>query len=238
VAYVDKVNRVFGNDSSQGQFEGNIYLTNLAYQFPVGKLSGFGYWLDINPINDVPAAVRDSSETVGLRFAGERVLGRIKLAYAASYATQRQYADNPQRFDNSYGMFELTGTYRQFSLGLGDEILEGDGVKGFTTPLASLHKFQGWADKFLVTPPNGVDDRYASAGFTLKGVGPFDTVAVQSTYHEFEAQRVSSDYGSELDVQLQIKWRRFLAAFKYADYDADQYLTDTTKYWVQVDYVW
>lgn len=29
-----------------------------------------------------------------------------------------------------------------------------------------------------------------------------------------------------------------LAAFKYADYDADQYLTDTTKYWVQVDYGW
>lgn len=83
-----------------------------------------------------------------------------------------------------------------------------------------------------------MDDRYVNAGFTLKGVGPFDTLAVQSTYHEFEAQRISSDYGSELDLQLQIKWRRFLAAIKCADYDADQYLTDTTKYWLQVDYVW
>ena len=37
--------------------------------------------------------------------------------------------------------------------------MEGNGVKGFTTPLASLHKFQGWADKFTATPANGIEDK-------------------------------------------------------------------------------
>ena len=40
--------------------------------------------------------------------------------------------------------------------------MEGNGVKGFTTPLATLHKFQGWADKFLATPVNGIEDEYVN----------------------------------------------------------------------------
>jgi hypothetical protein len=50
-------------------------------------------------------------------------------------------------------------------------------VKGFTTPLATLHKFQGWADKFLTTPVNGLADLYVNAGYTRKGVGPLAPVA-------------------------------------------------------------
>ena len=95
-------------------------------------------------------------------------------------------------------------------------MLEGNGVKGFTTPLATLHKFQGWADKFLTTPANGIDDRYVNAGFTLKGVGPLDTLSAQASYHEYEAERVSLDYGDEVNVQVQAKCQRFLGTLKYA----------------------
>ena len=38
------------------------------------------------------------------------------------------------------------------------ESLEGNGARGFSTPLATLHAFQGWADVFLNTPADGVDD--------------------------------------------------------------------------------
>lgn len=238
VAYVAQANRVFGKDSPQGRYEGDSYLANVSYQFPVGKLTGFGYWLQFDPIAGVPAAVRESSETFGVRFTGERPLSKFKLAYVASYATQQESGDNPVSFDNDYYLMELTGTYRQYSVGVGVEMLEGNGAKGFTTPLATLHKFQGWADKFLTTPPNGIDDRYVNAGVTLKGLGPLDTLAAQVSYHEYTAERVSLDYGSEIDLQLQAKWRRFLGTVKYADYAADRFLTDTTKFWVQLDYVW
>ena len=238
VTYLDQVNRVFSKDSPQGRYEGDSFLGNVSYQFPVGKLTAFGYWLEFDPIPDVAAAVRDSSQTYGLRFAGERPLRQLKLAYAASYATQEQYSDNPLNFDNDYTLLELTGTYRQYYVGLGWEVMEGNGVKGFTTPLATLHKFQGWADKFLTTPVDGIDDRYVNAGVTLKSVGPLDTLALQASWHDYQAERISQDYGTEIDLQLQAKWKRFTGALKYADYSADGLFTDTRKLWAQVEYVW
>jgi hypothetical protein len=238
LAYVSQVNRVFSKESPQGRYEGDSVLANVSYQFPIGKLTGFGYWLEFDPIATVPAAVQDSSETFGLRFAGEKPLSRLKLAYVASYATQSEYADNPLTFDLDYYLAEITGSLQQYSLGIGVEALEGDGVKGFTTPLATLHRFQGWADKFLTTPVNGVEDRYVNAGLTFKNVGPFTTLSALASYHLYDAERASLDYGSESNAQLQAKWRRFTGLVKYARYDADELFTDTAKLWMQVEYVW
>ena len=238
VAYLNQVNRVFGERSVQGRYTGDSYLANVAWQFPIGKLSGYGYWLRFDSIAGVPAAVRDSSATYGVRFAGERPVSNVKLAYVAAYATQHEYADNPLRFSDDYYQLELTATYRQYYAGAGTEVLQGDGVKGFTTPLATLHKFQGWADKFLTTPGNGIDDRYLNLGFTLQAVGMLDTLAGQASYHDFAAQRISSDYGTEIDLQLQAKWRRFVGTVKYAKYTADQLFTATTKFWLQLEYAW
>jgi hypothetical protein len=238
VAYVSQVNRVFGKESAQGRYEGDSVLANLSYQLPLGKLTGFGHWLDFEPIAGVPAAVRDASETFGVRFAGERPFGAFRLAYVASYATQSEYADNPLAFELDYRYAEVTGHLGAYSLGVGVELLEGDGVKGFTTPLATLHRFQGWADKFLTTPVDGVDDRYVNAGLSFSKVGPLDALSALASYHVYEAQRISLDYGSELDAQLQAKWGRYTALLKYADYRADRLFTDTTKLWVQVEYVW
>jgi hypothetical protein len=238
LAYVSQVNRVFGKESPQGRYEGDSVLANVSYQFPIGKLTGFGYWLEFEPIATVPAAVQDSSETFGLRFAGEKPLSRLKLAYVASYATQSEDADNPLTFDLDYYLAEATASRQQYSLGIGVEVLEGDGVKGFTTPLATLHRFQGWADKFLTTPVNGVEDRYVNAGLTFKNVGPFTTLSALASYQVYDAERVSLDYGSEINAQLQAKWRRFTGLLKYADYEADKLFSDAAKLWMQVEYVW
>ena len=238
VTYLDQVNRFYGKDSIQGRYQGDSFLANVSYQLPIGKVTGFGYWLEIDPIAGVPAAVRDSSETYGLRFAGERPLNKIKLAYTASYATQEAYGANPLNFDNDYYLLELTGTYRQYSIGAGTEVLEGNGVKGFTTPLATLHKFQGWADKFLTTPANGIEDRYINAGATLKGVSVLDTLSFQASYHKYGAERISRAYGDEFNVQVTAKYQRFQALVKYAEYSADHLFTDTAKFWVQLEHVW
>jgi hypothetical protein len=243
VAYINQVNRVFSKDSPQGRYNGDSYTANVAYQLPIGKLTAFGYLLEFDPIAHAPAAisntaVRDSSQTYGLRFAGERPLSKVKVGYVFSYAQQSEYQDNPLNFNNDYYLGELTVTYRQYYAGIGNEVLEGNGVKGFTTPLATLHKFQGWADKFLTTPPNGIDDRYVNLGVTLKGVGPLDTLSAQASYHQYDAERGSLDYGDEADVQLQGKWHRFLGTLKYADYSADRLFTDTTKFWAQLEYIW
>jgi len=194
----------------------------------------------------VPAAlnpVRSSTETYGMRFAGDRPFGKFKLGYAASYATQENYGDNPFVFDLDYYLAEITGAFRQFSVTLGQEVLEGNGLVGFATPLATLHKFNGWGDKFLATPANGIDDRYASVGYQMKGVAKLEALSALVAYHDYESERLAVDLGTEVNVQLQAKYQRFLGTLKYADYDAKPGTTpvayqDTVKYWVMVDYVW
>jgi hypothetical protein len=238
VTYLDQVNRVFGRDSPQGRYYGDSVLANASYDAAPGKLTAFAYRVAIDPLAGVPGAVRDASQTYGLRFAGARPVDAVKLSYIASYATQQDAADNPLSFDLDYYLGELKAAYGAYSLGAGVEILEGNGAKGFTTPLATLHAFQGWADKFLTTPANGIDDRYLTAGFSRQKWAALDMFAVVATYHRYAAEHGSMRYGSEVDLQAQAKWRRFTGTLKYAGYAADRLLTDTTKWWLQVEYVW
>jgi hypothetical protein len=251
--YLNQVNRIYGPDSPQGRYTGDGFLANVAYQFPIGKLTGFGYVLDFDPLTRFPGLtapqaaalnpIRVSSETYGVRFAGERPLAKFKLGYVASYANQSDYGSNPLSFDLDYYTLELTGTYRQYSLTLGQETMEGNGTVGFSTPLATLHRFDGWADKFLTTPVNGIDDRYAGVGYLMKGVGVLDTLSANVFYRDYESERLAQDLGTEVDLQLQAKYQRFVGLIKYADYDAKTGQTpvtyrDTAKFWVQFEYVW
>ncbi len=246
--YLNRVNRIFGDDSRQGDYKGDSFLLNASYQTKIGKFTAFGYLLDFESITTIPAGVnpiRDSTSTYGLRFAGEKPAGKIKLAYVASYATQTDYADNPLDFDLDYLTGELTATFRQFSFGVGTEILEGNGLagvagKGFTTPLATLHKFQGWADKFLTTPANGIEDLYATAAVTLKGVGSLETLGFIAAYHDYEAEQISADYGEEWNLSLAAKIKRVNLMLKYADYRQGVPAAgrDTEKLWMQVEFIW
>jgi hypothetical protein len=242
-AYVEQVNRVFGEDSAVGRYEGDNLLANISYQFPAGKLTAYAYRLDFDVIDSAPpaqrnAAVNDSSQTFGARFAGEHTFNSVKLAYAAAYANQDDYGRNPNSYSTDYVLAEITASAKGFSGGIGTEVLGGTGTKGFATPLASLHKFQGWADKFLATPVNGIDDRYLSAGYSVKKLGALEAVTALATYHRFDAGHGSAHYGDETDLQLAAKWKKFSAMLKYADYSADSLFTDTQKLWAQVEYIW
>jgi hypothetical protein len=232
VTYLDQVNRVFGKDSPVGRYHGDNYLANVAYQLPLGKLTGFAY------LTEFDEAPRDSAQTLGVRFSGEKPVQKVKVAWLVSWAQQTGRANNPLDFSQDFYAAELTGTFRQYSLGIGCEVLEGDGVRGFSTPLATLHKFDGWADKFLSTPPNGLERRYVTAGYTRKGLGVLETVSANAIYHEFDSNRLRIDYGSEVDLQVQAKYQRFTLLLKYADYRAERFATDTRKYWLQLDYLW
>ena len=103
---------------------------------------------------------------------------------------------------------------------------------GFGTPLATLHKFNGWADIFLGTPGTGLVDTYVS--FSTK-VGPGKFTAV---YHDFTADEDTptvDDLGSELDLAYAVKFGKgYNAGIKYADYSADDFAVDTEKFWLWV----
>jgi hypothetical protein len=105
----------------------------------------------------------------------------------------------------------------------------------FQTPLATKHAFQGWADVFLTTPADGIEDAYFGATAPLLGG------TAQAVYHDFSAQQGGDNYGEEFDLSYghPIPGVKGLVALaKYANYDsADNALTvDTEKFWLQLQY--
>ena len=236
LTYAWKDNTIFGVDSPIAHINGNNVFANVAYATPVGTLTGFGYWVD----QDAPTRLQFSSVTYGARFAGKYAFSKTANAtYALSYAHQQQAFDNPFTYDADYYLADVGLGFGGFAIGGGYEVLGSSSGKAFTafqTPLATLHKFQGWADKFLTTPGNGVRDAYASAGYTVTKVGPFASVSALAVYHDFKSDRGGFDYGSEIDLQLLAKFEKYVLTLKYADYNADSFATDTSKLWVSVDY--
>ncbi len=230
LTYAAQVNRVFGPDSPQGKWEGDVVLTNFAYTLPVGTLTLFDYYLDIDDV----AAV--SSNTVGVKLAGSKPLGKITGTYALAFAQQAEAGANTADLDADYDLVEGGLTFAKFSVALGLEVLGGDGVTAFATPLATLHAFQGWGDKFLATPAAGVEDTYFRFSYPLGKRGRFANIAATAVFHDYEADAGSQHFGEELNLQLVARAERMVLTAKYADYRADGLFTATEKMWLSVDY--
>jgi len=230
VAYASQVNRVFGPDSPAGRWHGDVVLANVAKSWKAGTLTVFDYYLDIDE------AASQSSNTFGARLAGAKPLGKLRATYTLSYATQSDVAKNPASFTDDYYLVEGGLDIKKFNVGLGYEVLGSNGTVAFATPLATLHVFQGWADKFLTTPVAGIEDGYVKLGYTLGMRGAFKSLSALGWWHDFDAEQTSAHYGSELDVQLVARTEKMALTLKYADYRADVLLTDTTKFWLSVDY--
>ena len=220
-AYIRDVNRIFGPDNSAVQpkrWESDSHILTAALAPAKGhKLGAFIYLLDFD---NSPA---NSTSTYGIEYKGKA--GPVSLT--AALASQSDYADNPTDYSADYYMAELGLTTKVATFALGYEVLgSDDGDAGFRTPLATLHKFQGWADKFLSTPATGIEDAY------LKVTGNIGPTKWALFYHDFSADKGSADYGSEINLVGTYPINKQLSAqLKYANYDADDFATDTEKLW-------
>ncbi len=231
VTYASQVNRVFGPDSPQGRWHGDVVLANVSKAWKGTTLTVFNYYLDLDQ------APTQSSDTFGARLAGAQPIGKLRATYALSYATQTEVAKNAAHYTDGYYLLEGGLDIKKITVGVGYEVLESDGKVAFATPLGTLHAFQGWADKFLTTPTQGIDDAYVKLGYSLGMRGAFKSLSALGWWHDFTADRGSSHYGGELDLQLVAKTAKMALTLKYADYNADQLFTDTSKLWLSVDYV-
>ena len=232
-AYVTLVNRIFGEDSRVGDFQTNSHLVNLSYAgLSFGKITAYGYLIDID---EAPAL---SSKTFGLRFAGKQSLSDAwSLLYTAEAAWQTDHADNPNDDSHGYFLIEPGVSFDGFSAKAGYEILTSNGRRAFQTPLATLHAFQGWADKFLTTPVTGMEDIYLRLDYTVSGAEWLDGTKLTALHHWFSAEQGSADYGTEIDFQISRKlFEHFTVALKYAHYDAEAFATDTDKLWLTVSF--
>ncbi len=240
VSYVWNVRTVWGIDGTGARprsIDGNSVFATLGAATPIGTVTAFAYLLDLDEA--ALQGLRLSSQTYGARLSGTRAFGAAKLMWQASHARQSDYARNPNRFAAGYWLGDVALDLNGPRLGAGYEVLgadDGRALTSFQTPLAAIFKFQGWADKFTTTPPDGIRDAYASAGWGWKKVGRWSGVSLQAVYHRFDSDRLARRYGDEIDLLATGRLGRTLASLRYADYRARGFATNTRKLWLQFDW--
>ena len=104
--YLNRVNRVFGEDSPQGTYQGDTVLLNAATR-RLGKFTGFGYLLEFDPIVGVPRrrTTRPRPTACGSRARRRRARSRSATSRPGpARATRRESLS----FDLDYVMAELT----------------------------------------------------------------------------------------------------------------------------------
>jgi hypothetical protein len=229
-AYVWNVNRIFGTSAPEpfSNFESNSHFINIQNKhFQWAHFEGYTYLFDFDN------SPRFSSQTYGVRVNGEYPVNTwLTPLYTLEYADQSDYGNNPTDYDASYQLLEagfklkppqlLDSLMLKFSY----ERLSGDGkVNGaFVTILGTNHAFQGTADRFLVTPNDGIRDYYLTSVMTAYGF----TFSI--SYHDLHSDHLDYRYGNELDMELSRGLGKYLTlGLKYADYDADPNKDNVTR---------
>ena len=227
-SYIGYVRRIFGERVAAGKNNVDTHLLNAKISLTDNwSLTPYYYYID----NQDVAAF--STGTAGARLAGSFAAGDSgKINLVAELATQSDVANNPVSYDAQYAHIDAAWVLGNgLTFGLGYESLGGDATTPgmmFRTPLATLHKFQGWADRFLTTPAQGINDVYVTA---KAKAGKWNLTAV---YHDFSAEAVSGDYGTELDVSAGTKLNEnYSILFKGAFFSSDSTaFPDTNKFWI------
>ena len=214
-SFIDQVNGIlprFDADTTS-------HLLNAGYKVGTGKITAYAYLLEDD---DTENSQRD---TFGLSYNGSYDMDGTKLIYKAEYATQ-----STETADTNYFALEGGAVVSGVTLALGNETLgSDDGNAAFETPLATKHKFNGWADKFLGTPDSGLSDTY------VKAAGKTAGIKLVGFFHKFDAVEGSADLGSELDLLAVKKLDdTFTVGAKAAFYSAGDTGVDTTKMWAWV----
>ncbi len=254
-AHFDNVRQITTKDR-----RGNIELLNAKYRIsPSESVIGYGYLVDMdnlgqnggNPTQGATVAqggnglgasqdtattstatTDASSKTFGLRLDGVRPINPDwKVLYTAEYAKQTDYRGGSDLIDAHY--FKLGGgaAYGVWSVRFDHEKLSSnDGKYAFQTPLGTNHLFQGWADQFLVTPRQGIEDSFVTVA------GAIDKVKLYAEYHVFKSDekfqsgavnKFGDKYGTEFDVSATYAFNNNLTGkLEYANFrEGDLYGT-------------
>jgi hypothetical protein len=218
-AYLWDIQRIFGDKGSPAtrDFSSDSHLVRAHYAgLEDLAFTAFVYLLDFG--GDSPG---NSANSYGIRANGHFDLtDELYLNYAGSYAYQHDAANNPIDYSTHYLAAEATlGKKSLGDASIGYELLGSDSGARFVTPLATAHKFNGFADAFLDNGgPNGLQDLYVTLApnlpWKLKG---------KLSYHHFWSDHGSDTLGNEVDAVLSRSLNQYLTALtKVAWFDGDR----------------
>ena len=242
-AYVGGVNRILGQARD---WDSDSHIGTLTYSWsePL-RVQGFAYLLDFK--NAAP----NSSATYGAKASGKTWVGLFQVAYNATYANMKDYGHNAADFSFDYWGADVAGTFDIWTVRASYESLEGDGTRGFFTPLATSHAFQGWADAFAAVSGNktfvdGIRDAnlQVTAQPRWRSTYLFNLQFI-ARYHDFEAERTGAHLGREWDFQgIAAITANLSGGIKYARFKRDTSVpvgtaappASRTKWWFFLEY--
>jgi len=231
--------------------DGNIDIINAKYRIsPTESLIGYGYFIDVANLsqnNGNPAAVSTaaqggnglgasqdlvktattdaSSKTFGLRLDGvHKISDDWKVLYTAEYAKQDDYKGGSSLIDAHYLRLGAGAMVDVWSLRIDHETLSSNNGKyAFQTPLGTNHLFQGWADVFLVTPRQGMEDTF------ITFAGSIQKAKLMAEYHVYKSDekfqsigKLSNNYGTELDASVAYPFTANITGkIEYAKFNED-----------------
>jgi len=220
LAHYESVNQITTEKRSDGALE----IANLKYRIsPTESIVGYGYfsgfddlglargWFGNANANGGLAAGKNgnanndadqSNKTVGLRLDGVHPFTPDwKGLYTAEYAKQTDYQDGDSRIDAHYYKLGGGAAYGNFSLRVDQELLSSNnGRYAFQTPFGTNHLFQGWVDKFLVTPLEGIQDSFITAAYRY---GDF---AFFADYHVLKSDKDFNTVGGGFGDKFGTEW--------------------------------
>lgn len=222
-AHITKRNRIFAEEAD---LDAKDNLLNVSYKSPFGALSGYAYLLEKDNNTD------NALDTYGVRLTGSGGENKQYL-YGLEFASQESKSGSTE-YDANYMLAEAGMKFSGMTAKLGYELLgSDDAAYGFSTPLATVHLYNGWTDQFLTTPNQGLADLYVSLGGKFAG-GKWLLV-----YHDFSADESTStidDFGDEINALYAKKFGKiYTAGIKFGSYSAGDSAAgkvDTDKLWV------
>lgn len=235
--YAIQQDTIFGSEAGPRRaLHGDFVFLQASTKLGPMTAKAFSYIIDY----DEAQAFANSSQTYGGRISGSVPLSKaVKLNLLASYARQQDIGRNPVAYEADFVLGELGLGYQGFTLTGGYEKLGADkgANKAFQTPLATLHKFNGWADLFLTTPGNGLEDRYVTLAKQLPKVKLVQGLNAMVTYHDFRSDVGNVRFGTEWDASVGFKTKKVGWLVKYANYDANRFGVDRQILWLQAEIV-
>lgn len=251
--------------------DGALDIVNVKYRIsPTESLVGYGYlssfrdlgfgraWFGNTTANE---DANQSNQTWGLRLDGAHKFGNNwKALYTAEYARQDDYRGGDSRIDAHYYKLGGGAGYGNFTLRADQELLSSnDGLYAFQTPFGTNHLFQGWVDKFLATPREGIRDSYVTATWKWGDVSLFADYHLLRSDENFYtvdggATRNGDKYGKEWNAAVAYNYdKHWLGKVEYGKFTEDDHyaaaanttsnavgtrgrIRDTEKLWLTVMY--
>ena len=244
-AYVTNVNRPSTDGASAN---GNAHMKSTLVNVNNKSLSfadivAYNYRLDYSTLNQSLPTVMGSTNTTGVKLAKDGIdVAGFKLGWTGEMASQKNFKQNVTNYTAKYTNIGVSAGGSLGKLTVAQETLGSDNNVGLQTPLATLFAFNGWADKFTVTPKNGLKDSYVRGRSNVAGI------VVGADFHQFKSDAGSQNLGREVDLIAEKDLdKNFAVGARAARYKADAAsvganaatgvtLVDTNKAWVYGTY--